>query len=170
MVEQGAYPEMTPKAAIAFDRYIGMGPKRSIRGLAATLVQESLYKNSASAERVLNTWSSEYQWQSRIAAAATALADARLEQAAEIDAASFLKTSELIADRLRYTTHHHLDEINLMRQAVRKPVVKIGATINVNLNLIVKELAEKYGLTEDEARELHDDVSGHLAASKVGAT
>lgn len=162
------FPEMTPKAAMAFDRYIGMGPKRSIRSLAAQLVRENLYKNSASAERVLNTWSSDYQWQSRIAIAATALADARLEQAAELDAASFLKTSEIIAERLAYTTHDNIDTVIDMRQAVRKPTPKGGVAINVNLNLIVKELAEKHGLTDDERAELFDELQADLNQAKVG--
>lgn len=171
MSENGRiFPEMTPKAAAAFDRYISMGPKRSIRGLAAQMVRQDLYKNSASAERVLNTWSSDYQWQSRIASSVTALADARLEQAAELDAASFLKTSERIAERLDWTMPENIDTVLKMRESVRKPSAK-QAAVSVNLTVIVDDLARKYGLTDDEREALFEDMQADMKArAKAGAS
>lgn len=169
MAETGTFPEMTPKAAEAFDLYVAMGHRRSLRSLADDMVRRNFYKSSTVAFRQLGEWSSKYGWLDRISASVTALAEARLERAAELDAESFLKTSEIIAERLAYTTRDNIDTVLNMRQAVRKPTPK-QAAVNVNINLIVEELAQKYGLTDDERAALFADVQADLAKSKAGAT
>lgn len=168
MAEQSATPEMTPRAAEAFDLYVAMGPRRSLRALARELVQQNLYKTTTVAFRQLGEWSSKYGWSDRIASAATAIAESRLEQAAELDADTFFKTSELLAEAIEddVTT---LDEVLTIRASVRKPVAK-APTLNINVNLIVKELAEKYGLTEQERAELFEEMQEDLNKARVGAS
>lgn len=146
--------EMTAKAAHAFGAYVAMGPSRSLRSLARVLTEQGLYKNSTAALRVLGKWSSEFRWQQRLAAAVTAETEARLARAAEIDAASFLRTSKLIAERLSWADAGHVDAVIKMREAVRRPDGKPGGALNVNLQVtiraIVERVAAEQGLDPDE--------------------
>lgn len=160
------FPEMTPKAAEAFALYVGMGHRRSLRGLAEYLVTQKYYKTASTAFTILRDWSVKYDWQARLASAVTALTESRLELAAEIDAASFLKTSERIAERLDWTMPEHIDTVLKIRESVRKPSTKTPS-LQINFTLIVKQMAEKYGLTEDESRELDEELREHFAATKV---
>lgn len=169
MAEQGAFPEMTPKAAEAYDAYVSLGHRRSLRLLADELVRRTLYKSSTVAFRQVTEWSSKFGWQDRLSAAVTALADERLAQAAELDAQSFLKTSEIIAERLAYTTHDNIDMVIKARETVRKPTAKTQA-MTVNINLIVQELAQKYGLTDQERSELFEEMQADLNKARVGAS
>lgn len=166
MAQVGDFPEMTPKAAAGFADFVGMGPGRSLRKLHERYRQQTASKPPAVRLETLFEWSTKYAWQDRLANAVTALTEQRLEQAAEIDSGSFFKTSELIAQTLDYTTHHHLDAILKMRESVRKPSPK-QAAVNVNINLIVKELADKYGLTDDERAALFEDLQADLVKSKA---
>lgn len=138
--ETVGFPQMTPKAAQAFDDFVALGPTRSLRKLYERYRQQTVSKPPSSRLETLFEWSTKYGWQDRIASAVTALAEARLEMASEIDAGSFLKTSELIAERLTWTTPHHLDSILDIRSAVRKPATK-GATVTVTIE--VRQAAEK---------------------------
>ena len=156
---------MTPKAAEAFDDFVSLGPSRSLRKLIASYRQRSANESPTVRFETLAEWSSRYQWQDRLVSATTALTEARLECAAELDAGSFLKTSELIADTLAYTTRHNLDAVLAIRQAVRKPTPK-GTTVNVNV--LVAELVQKYGLEGEAAAAFDADVRAHLAATRAG--
>lgn len=160
----GEFPEMTPNAALAFADYAAMGPKRSLEALWA---RYRSVPNPCPTKRLptLKDWSVRYRWQDRIASSVTALTEARLEMASEIDASSFLRTSELIAETLEYTTRFNLDAVLAIRQSVRKPSPK-GTTVNVNV--LVAELVEKYGLEGEAAAAFDADVRAHLAATRAG--
>jgi hypothetical protein len=163
------FPDMTPKAAECYAVYVSLGPKRSFAKTADALIANGHNGKRAAIIRQLERWSSRYLWQERLTATITALMDARLEQAAEIDAQSFLRTSEEIAARLEWTTPEHIDTVLKMRESVRKPVAKTPA-VNVNLTVIVDDLARKYGLTEDERIALFEDMQADMKArSKAGA-
>lgn len=124
---------MTPKAAEAFDDFVAMGPTRSLRKLVASYRQRPVNEAPTIRFETLAEWSSRYQWQDRLASSVTAITDARLERAAELDSGSFLRTSELIADTLTYTTRHNLDAVLAIRQAVRKPTPKTtAATVGIS--------------------------------------
>lgn len=115
---------MTPKAAEAFAAYVEMGHGRTMRRLAEQMVQQGHYKTATTALRKLAEWSSEYGWQDRISLAITAKTEAALQQAAELDAGSFLKTSEMIAERLYMSSPLNIDMVIKARESVRKPVTK----------------------------------------------
>ncbi len=147
--------EMTPKAAAAFHAYVGLGPGRSLRWLARLLAEQGQYKSGTAALPTLNTWSVKYAWQARLSAAITAQTEDLLAKAAEIDGRSFLRTSELVADRLAWADAGHVDAVIKMRETVRKPEPR-GATTNVNvqigatLRLIVERVAAEQGLSQAE--------------------
>lgn len=143
-----------PKAAEAFSRYVMMGPGRNLRALAAILVEQGYYRTTPTALKMLGTWSVEFRWQERLAAAITARTEAALAKAAEIDAQTFLRTSELIAERLANTDPILVDLVVKLRETVRKPEPR-GAAASVNLNLsvtlraIVERIAAEQGLDPD---------------------
>jgi hypothetical protein len=147
--------EMTPKAAEAFQAYVGLGPSRSIRRLADVLVQQGLYKNSTAAHRVLAKWSVDYGWQERLAAAVTAKTEEILAKAAEIDAATFARSSQLLAKRMGSAKEADVDVVVKIRETVRRPEPR-GASAQVNLNLqvtmreLVEQIAAEQGLSVDE--------------------
>lgn len=134
---------MTPKAAEAFAAYVAMGPGRSLRALAHLLVERNLYKNSSSAVRTIQEFSTRYHWQERLAAAITARTEEALAKAAEIDAQSFLRTSELLAKRLATTDPAQLDAVVTIRQSVRKPEPRGGANVNLNLSVTLRAIVER---------------------------
>lgn len=142
---------MTPKAAEAFALYVGMGPGRSLVNLAHILTEQNWYKTAATAKRIVSDWSVKYRWQERLSAAITAKTEAALAKAIEIDAQSFLRTSQLISRQLSATDPAQVDVVIKMRETVRKPEPR-HATANVNLNLqvtlraIVERVAAEQGL------------------------
>lgn len=147
--------EMTPKAAEAFALYVGMGPGRSLTTLAHVLVERSWYKTAPTARRMVADWSVKFRWQERLSVAITAKTEDILAKAAETDAQSFLRTSELIADRLALTDTGHIDAVIKMRESVRKPDPKSGAaSVNLNLSVtlraIVERVAAEQGLDPDD--------------------
>lgn len=117
------------------------------RELAEVLVERGRYKSVTGAFSSIGYFASRDKWQDRKAQALEEAAIACLQEAARIDATSFLKTSKEIATRLRYTTSEHLDPLLKMRESVRKPVTK---TTNVNITLEIRQRAEqiaaKYGV------------------------
>lgn len=135
---------MPAKAAAYFALYVGMGPGRSLRSLASILVERGYYKTATTALRMLNTWSVEFRWQERLSAAITARTEDALAKAAEIDAQSFARTSELIADRLAVAEPDQLDAVLKIREAVRKPDARSGAaTVNLNLSVTLRSIVER---------------------------
>ncbi len=143
MGKRGDNQTETPLAAQAFADYLALGDKRSLRELAAEYVRRNRYKTETTAFNQLATWSTAHRWQDRIAAAVTAEAQAALERAAEIDARSFLRTSEMLAERLDMTNPIMLDVLVKVRESVRKPAPKGGSTVNVNVSVEIRELAER---------------------------
>lgn len=152
MAEQAtSAPTETAKAASAFAAYIRMGPGRSLRALAHALVEQNQYKTSTTALGILNNWSTKYRWQERIAAAVTEKSERMLAQASEIDAATFLRSSELLHERLGLTLALDTDHVVKVRESVRKPAPKGGAAgVNVQVSVVLRNLAERaaaqYGL------------------------
>jgi hypothetical protein len=143
------------RAAEAFAIYTAMGPGRSLTALAHVLVERNWYKTVPTARSVVGGWSAKHRWQERLAAAITAQTEEMLAKAVEIDARSFLRTSELIAKRLGYAEPEHLDAIIKMRESVRKPEPRGNSqTINVNLSVtlraIVERVASERGLEYEE--------------------
>lgn len=151
-----AQPDETPKAALAFAAYIAMGHRRSLANLARLLVEQNHYKTVATAKSHLATWSVKYHWQDRIAAAITEKSERMLVQASEIDAKTFLRTSELLAERIAWTDPGHIDVVIKARESVRKPAPKGSASVDVNLSLsvsvraLVERAAQEAGLDVDE--------------------
>jgi hypothetical protein len=159
----GDFPEMTARAAVAFADYVALGPRRSLDKLCD---RYRIATEPVPTRRLmtLKDWSVRFRWQHRLAVAASALVDARLDQATELDATSFLRTSELISDRLDWTQPENLDAILKMRESVRRPAQKATTTVNVTLDVrqaaekVAAELgvpvdvviAESYRLAEDE--------------------
>lgn len=147
-----------------------MGPGRSLRKLADQYVEQKIYKAYATAVFVLNRWSSKYQWQARLTEAATAQSTAMLEEAANLDADTFIATSRLLNERIRYATRDHADLIVKVRESVRRPVAKGGTSVDVTVNVDVdvrrmaEEIAERTGLNADQ---LAADVQEYLNAMRV---
>lgn len=159
----------SPKAAEAFAAYVAMGPSRSLRKLADALVAQNRYKTTTTALNSLRTWSAEFNWQERIATAASARADRMLEEAAELDADTFLRTSQDLNRRATFIDGFKVDEMIRVRESVRKPAPKGSTNVNVNVTVqvqqIVDRIAEEDGLTEDEKRELMESVQRHLSGA-----
>lgn len=137
-------PAMPAKAAYAFGCYVAMGPGRNLRALASILVEQDHYKTASTAFGILAGWSGRYRWQERLSAAITARTEDALAKAAEIDAQSFARTSELIADRLAVAEPAQLDAVIKIREAVRKPDARPGAaTLNLNLSVTLRSIVER---------------------------
>lgn len=152
-----AIPRETAKAAEAFAAYVAMGPSRSLRALASTMAEQTLYKNRDSALASLNTWSTKYRWQARISSAVTEKTERLLAQAAEIDATSYLRTSELIRERLANIKPEDTNVIIPIRESVRRPAPKGSSSsvdVNVQVSVSLRDMAERIaaeeGLDPDE--------------------
>ena len=130
------------KAEAAFADYVALGPGRTLRALADRYAQQNRYKTASTALGILSNWSVKYAWQQRIADASSARAEQLLREAADLDAETFLASSRLLNQRMRYATRDHADAIVKMRESVRKPQPK-GASVNVNVQVQVQRLAEK---------------------------
>ena len=149
-------PQETPRAAAAFSDYLALGPSRSLRALHAVYCRQSAHKAPTRRLETLAEWSVRYRWQERLSGAITAKTEEALAKAAEIDAQSFLRTSELLADRLTLATPLHTDMLVQIRAAVRKPEPKAAGATNVNVNLavtlraIAERVAAEQGLDVDE--------------------
>jgi hypothetical protein len=140
---------MTPKAAEAFAVYVGMGPGRSLTNLAHALAERDWYKTTPTARRVVADWSTKYRWQERLSAAITAKIDDVLAKAVEIDAQSFLRTSELLAKQLTVVEPVQVDTIIKMRESVRKPEPKHATgTVNFNLSMTLRAIVERVAVEQ----------------------
>ncbi len=139
-----------PRAELAFVDYVAMGSGRSLRALHEQYRQITS-KPPAKSLDTLFDWSVRYRWQARLEQAATEQSESLLQEAAALDAETFLQSSRLLNERMKYATREHADAIVKMRESVRKPVPKGGAGVNVSVSLEVRTLAEKL------AKELGDD-------------
>lgn len=160
----------TPNAALAFADYVAMGPGRSLRALHERYCQQDADKVPTRRFETLADWSVKYHWQERIEHAASDRAQRLLEEAAELDADTFLQTSRLLNERVKWTDAGHLDAVVKMRESVRKPAPKGGTSVNVNVTVqlqqMVDRIAEEEGLTDDEREQLLAAVQRHLDGVK----
>lgn len=158
-------PRDNPRAEHAFADYVALGSSRSLAILA------DAYRSCPDPAptkhlRTLKEWSVKYGWQVRIAEAVSAEADAKLQEAAHLDADTFFATSRLLNERVHLATSMMADLVVKVRESVRKPLLKGGAVdINVQVTLGIRQLAERVaaedGLDADEViREAERLVAG----------
>ena len=162
-----AQPKPSTDAEAAFNDYVGLGDGRSLRKLHARY-QDDPNPTPTKRLKTLKEWSARYGWQDRIRQAETEAAEEKLRLAAMLDADTFLHSSRLLNERMRYATREHADAIVKMRESVRKPAPKGGTSVSVNVSLeireIVERIAEEDGLTDDEKAELAAAVQRHLVS------
>lgn len=142
-----------PNAELAFAEYVNLGSGRSLEKLC------DLYRSRTDSVptkhlTTLKTWSIRYAWQNRIADAVTARSQRMLADASDLDADTFLLSSRLLNERMRYATRDHADSIVKWRESVRKPQPKSGTSVNVKVSVEVRHLAEqmaqRLGISADE--------------------
>ena len=98
--------------------------ERSYTNLAELYVARKYYDTVATARSVIARWGREHRWQDRIDAAATEQAERDLREAAELDAKTFLRTSQELNSRAEFADGLHMDDLIRMRESVRKAPVK----------------------------------------------
>lgn len=109
----------------AFADYVRLPrPERSYTNLAQLYVERKYYDTVATARSVIARWAGEHRWQERIEAAATEQSERELREAAELDANTYLRTSQELNRRAEFVDGLHMDELVRMRESVRKPAVK----------------------------------------------
>lgn len=161
-----------PRAEHAFADYVGLGSSRSIGALHKRYLSVS---EPCPTKRLptLKEWSSRYGWQARIADAVSAESDRMLHEASALDADTFLATSRLLNEQVRLATPMMADLVVKVRESVRKPLPKGGASVDVNVhvNVAVQEYIDQValedGLTEEEKAELLANVQRHLATTRA---
>jgi len=160
----------TPNAALAFRDFVGMGPQRSLRKLHDAYCLQTAHKPPTKRFETLADWSVKYTWQDRLAGAASAHVEALLNEAAELDADTFLITSRHLQRQVDEFSSYPETVIKI-RESVRKPMPKGGAQVSVNVSVEVRQMidriAEEDGLTDAEKHELETAVERHLAGTKA---
>lgn len=160
MAESSAQPKNS-RAENAFLDYVNMGPSRSLELLAGSYQSrtESVPTKQVS---TLKAWSTRYHWQARIANAASERSDAILREAAELDADTFVKTSQKLNKEIAHALE--TDVVIKIRESVRKAVPKGGTSVSVGVNVtltieqrqMVERIAASRGLDVGEVmNELH---------------
>ena len=138
---------MTPKAATAFRDLI----ERKVRHGDSTLtglIASYRARTEPVPTRQLSTlkkWSAEYGWRERISRVEAEAAEQALADAAIIDAATFLKSSRLLAERMNLSTPLHVDAIVKIRESVRKPQLTNSAGVNVGVQTTVVQIVAPEG-------------------------
>ncbi len=143
----------TTTGAELFGLWIEAGAP-SYRAFADLLVLQKRYKTHTTALQLIGRYASAGHWQARRRNALTAAAEEQLQEAAAIDADSFLHFSRAINQRARYTTRENADAIVKMRESVRRktPIEitgKNGGPIQhevTTLDAAVKQIAAERGL------------------------
>lgn len=155
--------QMTDKAAEAFAAYVDLGPGRSLEALARR------YKRSTEPVptkhvQTLKTWSAKYGWQARISDAVTAAVTRKLEQAAELDADTFLKTSQRLNDLVNSPGYIDPGNVTRVRESVRKAESKSVASIDVRHSGTVKHAHHDMSMfTDDELEAMAAIAERHSA-------
>src|SRR5699024_7914931 len=114
-------------------------------------------------------WSTENHWQQRLARAESEASARMLQDAAELDADTFLQSSRRLNSDIR--NESETETVIRIRESVRKPASRSSTSVDVNVNVSVElqqavdRIAEEDGLTETEKRELMSSVERHLAKS-----
>lgn len=134
----------TANAAQAFADYVAMGPGRSIRKLHDRYKQNPSNAPAKSLDTLFD-WSGKFHWQDRLTEATTAEAERKLQEAVELDADTFVETSRILNERVKWTTPHDLDAVVKMRESVRKPTPKGGTSVSVTVTITPqqREIAER---------------------------
>lgn len=169
MTEQADKPTETAPAAEAFRDYVALGPKRSLRLLAKIYAERERYKTATTAFSVLSRWSALFRWQERLAAATSAHIDAILAEAGEVDAKTFLRTSELLAERVAMSQPLDADFLVKVRESVRKPAPRGagGVDVTVKVTLALQELAERAAAEEGfDPADVIAEAEAFLAGSR----
>ncbi|MDF2757511.1 MAG: hypothetical protein K0S99_142 [Thermomicrobiales bacterium] len=117
-------------AAEMFAAYVGLGPQRSLRKLAAD------FPNPSSKLRQLVTWSSKYGWQDRI----KALAEDELEEAVELRRGIYLR---ILREYDRRTEEYmlraaKLDEMHGVYDRVKPAEPTTGVNVGVGMTTVVQ--------------------------------
>jgi hypothetical protein len=155
MADSPAEQKPNPRAERAFADYVAMGDGRSLRALHEQYRQSSSNPPAKSLDTLFD-WSVRYKWQARLEQAATVRAEAMLIEAMHIDSDTFLRSSRILNERMQLATSGHVDMVVKVRESVRKPAPKGGATVGVNVTVdvaiqqIVERIAEESGLSADE--------------------
>lgn len=140
---RGENGQESAEAAEAFAAYVALGPGRSLRALAESYVSRGIHKSSSGSLRTLGSWSAKFGWQERLRQAATERAERLLEEAAEIDAGTFLGTSRELA-RLVGAGGMEPEQVVKVRESVRrKPVPGAAVQVNVSVDVELRQLAER---------------------------
>lgn len=120
---------------MAFADFVALKPgNRSLRNLHAGYVKRVQNGDKPPTVRfnTIADWSARFHWQDRVKAVATERAQQQLDEAAEIDADTFLTTSRLINERAHYAHPGDTDVVIKMRESVRKAPSKPSASIDLN--------------------------------------
>lgn len=141
------FPPMTDKAAEAFADYVELGPGRSLSRLAS-VYKSSTIPTPTKTLRTLTGWSSKYQWQARISEAVTQAVTRKLELAAELDADTFLKTSERLNETVSGPGFIGPADVTRIRESVRKPEAK--TTVDVTHSGTIKHAHRDMSQFTDE--------------------
>jgi hypothetical protein len=145
-------------AAQAFQDFVALGPSRSLRKLHEIYCQQSDIKPPTKRFRTLAEWSTVFGWQDQIVNAATAISERMLNEAAELDADTFLKTSKGLNSRVDETSAKNMDirDVIQIRESVRKPAPKGSASVDVSVNVNVQvrqaleRIARERGLSVED--------------------
>lgn len=146
-------PTESAKAAQAFADYVALGPRRSLRALASSYVEQGYYKSTTTALTVLGRWSTENRWQERIAEAVSERAMQMLVEASELDAETFLATSRQYHKRLLGPKGDKmgLGSIHDIRDQVKRPASQSPAlTVNVTIMQEAERLAAELGISAED--------------------
>ncbi len=133
---------MTPKAATAFRDLIERKMRHGDGTLVGLLSAYQSCTNPVPTRHLttLKVWSSRYGWQDRIARIEQQAAEQALADAAIIDAQTFLKSSQLLAERMNLSTPLHVDAVVKIRESVRKPQAQQAAVVG-QLTTVVQIVA-----------------------------
>lgn len=125
------------------------------RPFAESLVQRGRYKTATTALGQIGRFASRDKWQERKEQALDEEAEAKLKEAATIDADSFLRSSKVINERLKMATREHADVIVKMRESVRRPTTKTTTDVNVkHTGTVTHNHRDLSAFTDDEITSL----------------
>lgn len=158
------FPPMTDKAAAAFADYVDMPPgERSLEALAAKYRRRTESVPTKQLSR-LKVWSAKYEWPRLIATAITENVRRKLELAAELDADTFLKTSERLHETVASPGYIHPSDVTRIRESVRKAEPKATTTVDVKHSGTVKHAHHDMSqFTDDEIDTLAEIASRQKA-------
>ena len=151
------FPPMTENAAKAFEDYADMLPgERSLEALAAEYRSRTTPVPTRQLSR-LKIWSAKYQWPALIDTVATERARQKLEEAAEIDADTFHKTSKRLNEIVSGPGFVPPSDVTRIRESVRKPESK--TTVDVTHSGTIKHAHHDMSAFTDEEIDVLADLA-----------